>query len=315
MSRTQATPTQMAYTAKADAARRHENGVSKNKKAVLTSGGRAWSEDEESYLVQTRLQKMPYKHIAAHLKKTELACRLHYHQLTHGSGRRKRSASLSSRSDHSPERPMSAPGQLIEGHGASSSPSRRFETLSSTSPINDVQLHSTVDHGASRLPAILPKPTFLPPTHSDVFIPRYSTVIHEEGRRLSTSSTHQSHHLYQRTTPPPVFEGRTLPLPSTTTHTPVHVDLSRLQAIYDAHRHAFWTAIAHEYGANMSPAMLETAWKTGVCCPPQRVMSRPLTPAASPEAVPRPASSAPTARDRIRIASIIASDEELRDRR
>lgn len=39
---------------------------------------------------------MPYKHIAAHLKKTELACRLHYHQLSHGSRRRKRGASVSS---------------------------------------------------------------------------------------------------------------------------------------------------------------------------------------------------------------------------
>jgi hypothetical protein len=51
---------------------------------------------QENYLLQTRMQKMPYKHIAAHLKKTELACRLHYHQLSHGSHRRKRTGSVSS---------------------------------------------------------------------------------------------------------------------------------------------------------------------------------------------------------------------------
>jgi hypothetical protein len=43
---------------------------------------------------------MPYKHIAAHLKKTELACRLHYHQLSHGSHRRKRTGSISSSNSH-----------------------------------------------------------------------------------------------------------------------------------------------------------------------------------------------------------------------
>ncbi|KAJ4351946.1 uncharacterized protein N0V89_007291 [Didymosphaeria variabile] len=63
----------------------------------MSSGGnRSWSEEEENYLLQTRMQKMPYKHIAAHLKKTELACRLHYHQLSHGSHRRKRTSSVSS---------------------------------------------------------------------------------------------------------------------------------------------------------------------------------------------------------------------------
>ncbi|KAJ2972415.1 hypothetical protein NQ176_g7172 [Zarea fungicola] len=76
--------------------------ASRNKKNAMTGGGRAWREDEATYLLRTRLQKMPYKHIAAHLNKTELACRLHYHQLSHGSSRRKRTASTSSGSDQSP---------------------------------------------------------------------------------------------------------------------------------------------------------------------------------------------------------------------
>ena len=41
------------------------------------------------------MHKMPYKHIAAHLKKTELACRLHYHQLSFGTKRHRRAASSS----------------------------------------------------------------------------------------------------------------------------------------------------------------------------------------------------------------------------
>ncbi|MCJ1476426.1 hypothetical protein MMC13_005092 [Lambiella insularis] len=65
-------------------------------RTASTGGGRAWSEEEESYLIETRLHKMPYKHIAAHLQKTELACRLHYHQLSFGTKRRKRNSSISS---------------------------------------------------------------------------------------------------------------------------------------------------------------------------------------------------------------------------
>ncbi|KAJ4287054.1 hypothetical protein N0V88_007820 [Collariella sp. IMI 366227] len=79
-----------SYVPTSDAIGRHGYGITKSRKTASTGGGRAWSEEE------TRLQKMPYKHIAAHLKKTELACRLHYHQLSHGSSRRKRAASMSS---------------------------------------------------------------------------------------------------------------------------------------------------------------------------------------------------------------------------
>ncbi|KAJ9636387.1 hypothetical protein H2199_008062 [Coniosporium tulheliwenetii] len=48
----------------------------KHRRMASTGGNRSWSEEEETYLLQTRMQKMPYKHIAAQLKKTELACRL-----------------------------------------------------------------------------------------------------------------------------------------------------------------------------------------------------------------------------------------------
>ncbi|KLU91255.1 hypothetical protein MAPG_09776 [Magnaporthiopsis poae ATCC 64411] len=126
------------YQPTSDMMDRHEYGVLKNRKTASTGGGRAWSEDEEVYLLQTRLQKMPYKHIAAHLKKTELACRLHYHQLSHGSNRRKRTTSVSSGSStggHSPVLPATMPSPIHEAcsrpaaleqawrNGPSSSPS------------------------------------------------------------------------------------------------------------------------------------------------------------------------------------------------
>jgi hypothetical protein len=37
---------------------------------------------QEQYLVESRDRRVPYRRIASCLKKTELACRLHYHQLT-----------------------------------------------------------------------------------------------------------------------------------------------------------------------------------------------------------------------------------------
>ncbi|RMZ90515.1 hypothetical protein DV736_g2241, partial [Chaetothyriales sp. CBS 134916] len=43
---------------------------------------RTWSEAEEQYLIQSRRHRIQYKSIAARLQKSELACRLHYHQLT-----------------------------------------------------------------------------------------------------------------------------------------------------------------------------------------------------------------------------------------
>ena len=68
----------------------------KGRRGNAAGGGKAWNEDEEVYLLQMRLQKVAYKKIAAHLNKTELACRLHYHQLSHGGNRRKRKNSGSS---------------------------------------------------------------------------------------------------------------------------------------------------------------------------------------------------------------------------
>lgn len=123
---------------------------------------------QEAYLLQTRMQKMPYKHIAAYLKKTELACRLHYHQLSHGSNRRKRTTSMSSGSSNSGHSPVlqTSLGSPIHEHGGapsrSVSPPMSAGSYGSTSPIG-IQLPSIMSATAStdtspRLPTILPKP-------------------------------------------------------------------------------------------------------------------------------------------------------------
>ncbi|EWC43586.1 hypothetical protein DRE_01473 [Drechslerella stenobrocha 248] len=65
-------------------------------KGPATGGGKAWSEEEETYLLQKRSEKVAYKKIAVQLNKTELACRLHFHQLQRGSNRRRRNMSMSS---------------------------------------------------------------------------------------------------------------------------------------------------------------------------------------------------------------------------
>ncbi|CAK7232115.1 hypothetical protein SCUCBS95973_008153 [Sporothrix curviconia] len=184
------------YTPTSDALDRHDYGINKNRKPSSTGGGRAWSDDEEVYLLQTRLQKMPYKHIAAHLKKTELACRLHYHQLSHGSNRRKRTTSVSSGSStggHSPILPASVPSPIHEHaqhphhtptpsppgssgsygrlHHGMHAPSHTMHGLAHSSHGNGIHLPSintditnplssaTTGSTSPRLPTILPKPT------------------------------------------------------------------------------------------------------------------------------------------------------------
>lgn len=41
------------------------------------------------------------------------------------------------------------------------------------------------------------------------------------------------------------------------------MDMSRLQAVYTAHRASFWAAIATDYGGGANPVILEQAWRGG----------------------------------------------------
>ena len=225
---------------------------------------------------------MPYKHIAAHLKKTELACRLHYHQLSQGSNRRRRNTSISSTSsssnghsplmiakipspvhEHSPNRSLSPPGSVLS-YGHPGSP-------------GGVQLPSIMDTGMAsntspRLPAILPKPANMSmapnpphysalqnhPQHSAPLLPAatFSATTHAQP---STSSAPA----HRAAMGPLRLDCSALPLPSSTGSSAQPVDMARLHAVYGAHRGGFWSAIAADYGNGVHPSVLERAWRTG----------------------------------------------------
>lgn len=273
---------------------------------------------QEAYLIQTRLQKMPYKYIAAHLKKTELACRLHYHQLSHGSNRRnKRAASVSSSgasNDHSPAVQVSTASPARESVSRSASPpgsSRSYSppcNISGAPHGNHIQLPSIVGPGeVPRLPSILPKPNrmSLPPPVSTYASPATEAPVSMPApfhRRAA------SHH---RTTPPLRLDCSGLP--PAPAHTASHVDLSRLHSIYYSHRASFWTTIANEYGPNVSPTLLEKAWKTGTCCSPLSIT--PITPISSPGNAEKETQNQSKGQDKTRISSILGIDADPRTAR
>jgi hypothetical protein len=327
----QMTAPPVTYTPTSDAMDRHEYGITKNRKATSTGGGRAWSEDEELYLLQTRMQKMPYKHIAAHLKKTELACRLHYHQLSHGSNRRKRTTSVSpggsSTSGQSPVLQASIPSPIREHDDRRSISPPGSEAYGPSSPNGGIQLPSIMtggpNHNSPRLPAILPKPASMNlalanGTQSPTASRGYPTPLHEShphsaplmapscfrGAITPTSaapprSAHTSngasphHHIpgplrldCSALPPPPSSAG--LPAPYSSSHP---VDMSRLAAVYNAHRASFWAAVAADYGTGANPVVLEQAWRsnaTGATSGPSSsslgiAAHTPITPVGSPE--------------------------------
>ncbi|KAJ2905193.1 hypothetical protein MKZ38_006099 [Zalerion maritima] len=292
-----------------DALDRHEYGVTKSRKAASTGGGRAWSEDEEVYLLQTRMQKMPYKHIAAHLKKTELACRLHYHQLSHGSNRRKRTTSVSSGSStgHSPIMGTTIPSPIHESQSRSTSPPGSSGSYGPGSP-HGIHLPSINAASASpRLPAILPKPASMtlalnaainsPSTcgyPTPLAMP--STAGLPPPTACSASFPHPPHSAsgHGPSTPPLRLDC------SIPNHQGHQVDMGRLYSAYSAHRSSFWAAIAADYGGDMSPYVLEQAWKTGVSCP--------ITPVASPDGE----FMRKVAGDKTRISAILGIDANPR---
>jgi len=217
---------------------RHGSMGSRARKMAPTGGNRSWSEEEENYLLQTRMQKMPYKHIAAHLKKTELACRLHYHQLSHGSHRRKRTSSLSSSSSGGSVR-HSPPQYHLNGEHHEDFALASVAMHGPPNPygaMNPVTSYTTSNGSPARTQhkVLLPKPRPITPDDSP-------TRLH--GLRINTSggSPHES-----------------------------PVDTNRLRAIYDTHRGTFWSAIAAEYGPDVSPNQLEDIWRqnTGSIHPP-----------------------------------------------
>jgi hypothetical protein len=198
---------------------------------------------------------MPYKHIASYLKKTELACRLHYHQLSHGSNRRKRTSSITSSSPeasiHS-EIPTTAPSPIHEATSMQPttppsytySPQSPHASLPAASTLLPRSVSSSPPRSSSHPVAILPKPTS----------PRRAGSEASGGSPLRLDCDVAPSSLSQS-----------------------NVDMERLRCIYEAHRVAFWSQIAQEYGSCASPFLLEEAWKRGIAT------NAPPTPCVSPD--------------------------------
>ena len=246
---------------------------------------------------------MPYKHIAAHLKKTELACRLHYHQLSHGSNRRKRTTSMSSASStaHSPTAPAITHSPIQETASREITPPASAGSYGSDSPGHQtpVQLPSIVGRtgSMSHLPAILPKPSNIAPTATMSSPPSgFPNPFADNARNLAPSPFPQSGSVPQG---PSLRLDCSLPPPS------AHVDMGRLHSIYATHRSSFWTAIASEYGSGVSPIVLEQAWKAYVSSSGNQT---PITPATSPN----DRESLYEKNDKTRISAILGIDANPR---
>ena len=174
------------------------------------------------------MQKMPYKHIAAHLKKTELACRLHYHQLSHGSHRRRRTSSVSSSASSASSTRQSPTQYHLTGpydpegiHGTA----HDYFATPSLAPYS--QLNTSPQGARMQHKMLLPKPRPLTPEQSPHRL---------DGLRINTGMAGGP--------------GRS-------------VDSDRLRQIYDSHRSNFWSTIAAEYGTDASPSQLEETWRQG----------------------------------------------------
>lgn len=102
------------------------------------------------------MHKMPYKHIAAHLKKTELACRLHYHQLSFGNKRHRRAPSPSSFASTEPS-PRSPLRKVVDMQQRQLPPFNLSPDPDQGSQYSDSMSTSPQSH----VP-ILPKPIFSP---------------------------------------------------------------------------------------------------------------------------------------------------------
>lgn len=168
-----------------------------------------------------------------HLRKTELACRLHYHQITRGSHRRRRTASVSSDTphgslklllDHSQhsvdDKANVAMGESPERDSPNSYASTGSAPRCSNTGVSPRRIRHTV------------------PSSELTSIPLQETPKSNGWLRINTASD-------------PANRSSA-------------VDIDRLRAIYEAHCAPFWASIAVEYGSNMCSVQLEDIWRQNI---------------------------------------------------
>ncbi|EEP76939.1 predicted protein [Uncinocarpus reesii 1704] len=231
---------------------RSSHGVQKHQRSASAGAGRAWTEEEEVYLVRSRMHKMPYKHIALHLRKTELACRLHYHQMLYGSNRRRRSESISS-----------IVSSCTTSYGVEEQPQDK-EALAPSPPRTPPSENCSAPSSAANSPQcsrlhvpILPKPV------SQLHSAQPANYGFDKQLRLETSfPDHNQYNHYQ-------------------------IDTLRLRSLYDAYRHSFWSLIASEYSKDpelSGPKLEEAFFHSALASSPERVLPMP-TPRCSPKSL------------------------------
>jgi hypothetical protein len=197
---------------------------------------------------------MPYKHIAAQLRKTELACRLHYHQMSYGSNRRKRGASVSSLNSS----PAHTPASSVQGPSPTHSP---YNVTPMTSPSTSPRT----------IAGQLSENQSSPPLYQGPQLPLLPKPVVSEDRPVLPSPSEWSNDLRLRT-------DLKLPSASELLRSPP-IDPSRLRGLYEVHRRNFWAQIANQYSPNsqVSASELEAAFFAG-----HGVRGQPPTPEPSP---------------------------------
>ncbi|KAF8540493.1 hypothetical protein BDD12DRAFT_880445 [Trichophaea hybrida] len=218
--------------------------VSKGRKGAAAGGGKAWTADEEVYLLQMRLERVAYKKIASKLDKTELACRLHYHQLSHGGNRRKRNNSISSNSSNTSV-PSPATSPSAESASAKSFIASSFSPVNAAGAIQKPGVTSTLSKIKGK--PLLPKP-----------------VDGSTGSGAGIASTPRRQTNAKGGKPLRVHCN------------PDSIDKDRLWRLVKGNESKFWDSIAEQYGESIEGEYLRAIWQKGLGS------ETPPTPAISP---------------------------------
>jgi len=190
-----------------------------------------------------RLERVAYKKIATHLDKTELACRLHYHQLSHGGNRRKRNNSVSSTSSNTPAgSPATSPSVPL-------STTKPF-IASSFSPVNAAGAIQKSASPSNSLPKIKGKP----------LLPKPADAATSGAGAISTPRRQNAK------------GGKPLRVHCN----PDSIDKEKLKRLVKQNEHKFWEMIAAQYGEPIDGEYLRTIWRKGFGS------ETPPTPAISP---------------------------------
>jgi hypothetical protein len=202
---------------------------------------------------------MPYKHIAAQLRKTELACRLHYHQMSYGSNRRKRAASVSSLPSSSTSY---TPASSVQDPSPAHSPYHLTPLTSpSTSP--------------KSVPNQMSENLTSPPVYRGPQLPILPKPILSDARPVLPGPSDWSNNLRLET------EVK-LPSASELLRSPP-IDPSRVRDLYEAHRKNFWAHIANQYSPNAQISASELEATFFAVHGTNNIRGQPPTPEPSPQ--------------------------------